>query len=114
MNLNILTYILYLIITAFIIIKVGRICYQNGNIFVMYLIPNDANFCLRINNLLLVGYYLINIGYTVITISGWSRITSIHQMIESIATHSAIIICILAVLHYFNLFWITRFIKNSK
>ncbi len=114
MNLNLITYSIYILITVLIIIKIGLICYKNGNIFVAYLIPDDKEFCLRINNMLLIGYYLINIGYTVITLSGWTTINSNAQMIESLSKHIAIIICILAILHYFNLFWITKFIKNIK
>ncbi|WP_298542991.1 hypothetical protein [uncultured Aquimarina sp.] len=114
MNLNLITYSIYILITVFIIIKVGLICYKNGNIFVAHLVPDDKDFCLRINNMLLIGYYLINIGYTVITLSEWTTIYSISQMVESLSKHTAIIICILAILHYFNLFWITKFIKNIK
>jgi len=114
MNLNLVTYSIYIFITAFVIIQVGFICYKNGNVFVTHLIPNDKEFCLRVNKILLVGYYLINIGYAVITLSEWNTITSIDQMIESTAKNIAIIICILAILHYFNLFWITKFIKTIK
>lgn len=114
MNLNLITYGIYLLITVFIIIKVGLICYRNGNIFVAHLVPDDKDFCLRVNNVLLIGYYLINIGYTVITLSDWTTVISISQMIESLSKNTAIIVCILAVLHYFNLFWITKFIKNIK
>ncbi len=114
MNFNLLTYSIYLLITALIIIKVGFICYKNGNIFVTNLIPNDKEFCTRINKMLLVGYYLINIGYVVISLSDWKKINSFLQMVESISKHTAIIISILALLHYFNLFWITKFIKKIK
>ncbi len=114
MNLNLIAYSIYLLLASLIIIKVGFICYKNGNVFVTHLIPNDKEFCIRINNLLLTGYYLINIGYAVITLSGWSSINSFEQMMESISKQIAIITCILATLHYFNLFWITKFIKNFK
>jgi len=114
MNLNLITYSIYLLITVFIIVKVGWICYQNGNIFVAYLVPNDKEFCLRVNNILLTGYYLINIGYVVLTLSEWTTINSMEQMVESVSKNTAIIVCILAGLHYFNLFWITKFIKKIK
>ena len=114
MNFNLITYSIYILIISLIIIKVGFICYKNGNIFVMHLIPNDKEFCIRINKMLLVGYYLINIGYAIISLSDWKPITSVIELIESIAIHIAIIIGILAVLHYFNLFWLTKFIKKIK
>ncbi|EZH72601.1 hypothetical protein ATO12_20920 [Aquimarina atlantica] len=114
MSLNIIAYSIYIFITAFIIIKVGLICYQNGNIFVTHLIPNDTEFCIRINNILLIGYYLLNIGYAIITLSGWPTLQTITQMVEVIFNRMGIIIYTLAGLHYFNLFWITKFIKNFK
>lgn len=114
MSLNLIAYSIYLLITLVIIIKVGSMCYHNGNIFIANLIPNDTEYGLRINNLLLTGYYLLNIGYAVITLSNWSTISSLTQMLEIISYHTAIIICVLATLHYFNLFWITKFIKNTK
>jgi len=113
-SLNLITYSLYITITVIIIVKVGLICYKNGNIFVLHLIPKDKEFCLRINNLLLTGYYLINIGYAILTLSDWAVINSISQMAESLSGNIGIIVCILAALHYFNLFWITKFIKNIK
>lgn len=112
MSLNLIAYSIYLFINGIIIIKVGSICYHNGNIFVANLILNDVSFCLRINNMLLTGYYLLNIGYMIVTISHWSTIHTITQMAEAISSHTATIICILAILHYFNLFWITKFIKT--
>jgi hypothetical protein len=114
MNLNIIAYSIYVFITGFIIIKVGVICYQNGNIFVAHLIPDNSEFCLQINTILLIGYYLLNIGYAIITLSGWPTLQTFTQMTEVIANRTGIIICTLAGLHYFNLFWITKFIKNFK
>ncbi|TSE11058.1 MULTISPECIES: hypothetical protein [Aquimarina] len=114
MNLNLIAYSIYLLITLIIIIKVGSICHRNGNIFISNLIPDDIEYGIRINNLLLTGYYLLNIGYAVVTLSNWSTILNLPQMLEIISYHTAIIICALASLHYFNLFWITKFIKTSK
>ena len=37
MNLNLIGYAIYLLITIVIIINVGRICYQNGNVYVAQL-----------------------------------------------------------------------------
>ncbi|WP_108866645.1 hypothetical protein [Aquimarina aquimarini] len=114
MNLNIIAYSIYVLVTGFTIIKVGFICYQNGTIFMANIIPDDTDFCLKVNNMLLIGYYLLNIGYAILALSGWSTIYTLTQMTEVISRHIAIIICILAGLHYFNLFWITRFLKNLK
>jgi hypothetical protein len=112
MNLNIIGYSIYLLITTFIIIKVGKICYQNGNIYVAELIPEHEDLCQKTNQILLVGYYLLNIGYCAMTLVSWDKILSINQLIEVIAVKSAIIICTISVLHYFNIFILTKYIQK--
>jgi hypothetical protein len=112
MNLNILGYAIYLLITIFIIVKVGRICYQNGNIYVAQLIPDHIDLCHKINQVLLLGYYLMNIGYCAMTLISWEKIITFNQLIEVIAFKSAIIIGTIAFLHYGNIFVLTKYIQK--
>lgn len=112
MNFNIIGYLIYLIITSFIIIKVGKICYQNGNIFVLQLLPNHSDLCQKVNQILLLAYYLLNIGYCAITLISWNTILSTNQLIETIAVKSATIICTIALLHYINIFLLTKYIQK--
>jgi hypothetical protein len=112
MNLNIIGYTIYLIITSIIIIKVGRICYNNGNIFVSALIPDHEELCHKANQILLVGYYLLNLGYCAMTLISWEKILSFDQLIEVISLKSAIIIGTIAIMHYINIIVITKFIQK--
>ena len=112
MNLNITGYFIYLIITIFIILRVGKICYKNGNIFVAELIPNHADICHKINQVLLMAYYLLNIGYCAMTLISWQKILSSTQLIETIGIKTAIIIFIISVLHYLNIIILTKYIHK--
>ena len=112
MNLNILGYAIYLLITILIIVKVGRICYQNGNIYVAQLIPDHMDLCHKINQVLLLGYYLMNIGYCAMTLISWEKIITFNQLIEVIAFKSAIIIGTIALMHYGNIFVLTKYIQK--
>jgi hypothetical protein len=111
-NLNIIGYFIYLIITIFIIIRVGKSCYKNGNVFVSELIPNHEDLCQRINQMLLLGYYLLNIGYCAMTLISWETIATTNQLIEVIATKTSIIIFIISGLHYINIIIITKYIQK--
>ncbi|WP_410503669.1 hypothetical protein [Flavobacterium sp. HTF] len=111
-NLNIFGYFIYLGITIFIIIRVGKICYQNGNIYVAELIPNHAEICQKINQVLLLAYYLLNMGYCAMTLISWQKILSAAQLIETIGVRTAIIIFIISILHYLNIFILTRYIHK--
>ncbi|RZJ49400.1 MAG: hypothetical protein EOO44_18350 [Flavobacterium sp.] len=112
MNLNITGYFIYLSITILIILKVGKICYRNGNIYVAELIPNHADICQQINQVLLLAYYLLNIGYCAMTLISWEKISSSTQLIEVIGVKTAIIVFIISILHYFNIFILTKYIQK--
>lgn len=112
MNLNIIAYGIYLLITGIIIVKVGRICYDNGNIYVATLIPDHEDLCKKANQILLIGYYLMNLGYCAMTLISWEKIVSSDQLIEVIALKSAIIIGTIAILHYLNIFVLTKYIQK--
>lgn len=112
MNLNIIGYGIYLIITVFIILRVGKICHRNGNIYVAQLIPDHIDLCHKTNNILLLGYYLLNIGYCAMTLISWDVILTFPDLVETIAFKTAIIIGIIAVLHYGNIFILTKYIQK--
>lgn len=112
MNLNLLGYVIYLLTSAIIIIKVGEICYSNGTIFIAQLIPNHKDLCLRINQILLVAYYLFNLGYCAITIIQWDTIINYPQLLETLALKISIILFLIALLHYLNILIITKQIKK--
>ncbi|AWH74345.1 hypothetical protein DCS32_09290 [Dokdonia sp. Dokd-P16] len=103
MSYNIIAYSIYGVLMSIVIIQVGKICYRNGNVFVASLMPDNLKLCTYINKVLLVGYYLVNLGYSVYMISTWNAITSPHDVISNIASHAGQIIMLLAALHYINI-----------
>ncbi len=103
MNYNILSYIIYGIITIYIIYWVGKLFYRNGRIFILQVFRNDAATTDTTNNILLMAYYLFNIGYAVIQFSFWEKVTGISSMISSVSAKTGILVTILAITHYFNL-----------
>lgn len=112
MNYNILTYIVFLSIIIYIILVVGKICYRNGNIYVLNLLQGHEELCTTINKILLAGYYLVNIGYAVTTLAQWQEVTSFTGMIENIAAKTAFIIGVLSLLHYINIIVITKYVQK--
>jgi len=113
MTYNILSYIIYGCITVYIIYYVGRLFHRNGRIFILRLFNGNDSLTDTTNNILLLAYYLFNIGYSVIQFSFWERITDVVNMISSISVKTGILILILALTHYFNIFLI-YFLSNRN
>lgn len=112
MNYNMIGYGIFITLIVLIIVVVGKICYRNGNVFVAELIPDHLELCQQINKILLVGYYLVNIGYGAMTLVDWETITSPLQLVEVIAIKISIIISILSILHYLNIIILTTSIQK--
>lgn len=100
---NIVSYLLFLSISSYITIDVGRRCYQEGKAYLKYLL-HDESICLTINRILLGSYYLLNLGYIAISITAWEKIDNLEQMIRITAVRIGSITLILCVLHYMNIF----------
>lgn len=113
MNYNLISYFIYLPIIAFIMLRVGWLFYKNGEVFLMYLVPNNIQMVKNINNLLLIGYYLVNLGYAVLTISNWKLIESSIEAINTLAFTIGKIMLLLAILHYNNVLWLNYLTKRK-
>ncbi|UKB82482.1 hypothetical protein LF887_15880 [Chryseobacterium sp. MEBOG06] len=100
---NIVSYLLFLSISSYITIDVGRRCYQAGKAYLKYLL-HDENLCLTINRVLLGGYYLLNLGYIAASLSTWTKINTMQEVIGITAVRIGSILLILCALHYVNIF----------
>ena len=103
MNYNVYAYLIYLPIIFFITFRVGWLFYSHGEIYILELFKGDNNITRAVNNMLLTGYYLINLGYATFTLTFWKPIETIHEIISTVSTNTGYIILALAIMHYFNL-----------
>ena len=78
------------------------------------LLPNELHLVQSINKLLLVGYYLLNLGYTAFTLSFWKQIDSFAGMCDVLFKNAGTIIICLALMHYFNLIWILIYSRSHN
>ena len=113
MNYNILSYGLYLPITFYITILVGRELHKAGKYFVCEMIRHDKAFANAVNNSLLIGYYLINLGYVTIMISSWQEITCFTSLLITLCDKIGIILITLGFIHFMNMLVLTLSATDS-
>lgn len=104
LNYNIITYFIYLPITIILTVWVAKALFKNGKVFLQDIFHGNKELADSVNNLLLVGFYLINIGYVVYTLRVVSNITNIQEVIEILSIKVGLIILILGAMHFFNLY----------
>jgi hypothetical protein len=113
MNYNVGAYIIFLTLVIFIIVYVGRYFYTNGRVFIISLFHGNVALADQINKLLLIAYYLFNIGYSFIKVKQWQKISNLEVLFSSLASNVGVLIFILAVTHYFNML-VTYQLSKSK
>ena len=96
----IITYSFYLVITIALTIWVARTLFKNGKVFLVDIFHGNAALADSVNNLLLVGFYLVNIGYAVYTLQITSSISNVQEVIEKLSVKVGLIILILGAMHF--------------
>ena len=104
MNYSILTYALYMPLAIMLTVWVARTLFTNGRIFLVDIFHGNELLADSVNKLLVVGFYLINIGYAVYTLRILGQIDSVRLVIERLSLKIGAIILILGMMHFFNLF----------
>jgi len=104
MNYIIITYSFYLVITIALTMWVARTLFKNGKVFLVDIFHGNKELADSVNNLLLVGFYLVNIGYAVYTLQVTGSIVNTQEVIEKLSVKIGLIILILGAMHFFNLY----------
>jgi hypothetical protein len=101
MNIN-LAYLIYLSVCITVTIVVGWLCYKHGAHYLLHLLKQEK-LVKAINNILLTGYYLVNIGYISWSLSTWPYYDSDRAIINHLYVNIGNILLILGSLHYLNI-----------
>ena len=104
MNQIIITYIIYLIISICLTIWVAKTLFKNGKLFLIDIFHGNRELADSVNNLLLVGFYLVNLGYAVYTLQITTGVTNAQDMLEKLSLKIGLIILILGCMHFLNLY----------
>ena len=113
MNNIILLYGLYVAITIVVTIWVARTLFKNGKIFLIDIFHGNKDLADAVNNLLVVGFYLINIGYAVYTLRVADRVDNARDVIEILSLKLGAIILILGCMHFMNMFIFFRLRRRA-
>jgi hypothetical protein len=113
-SMNTMAYLIYIFLTYIITVHVGFRFYRNGRVFLLSLLNNDALLTGYINKALLVGYYLLNLGYAAVMLRFWSTVRSWPQLVASVCRMTGAILLTLAIIHFFNMLAIFLYSRRQS
>ena len=103
MNYFILTYAVYLVISIALTVWVAKVLFKNGRIFLIDIFHGNKELADSVNKLLVVGFYLINIGYMSLALKEGGTIPDLQVVVEVLSFKIGWIILILGGMHFLNL-----------
>ncbi|EMY79305.1 ankyrin repeat protein [Leptospira weilii serovar Ranarum str. ICFT] len=102
----------YLIISILMTIWVARTLFNYGRIFLVKMFSGEEKLADSVNHLLIVGFYLINIGYISLSLTSSQKPVDLAECIEVLTGKVGIVLLILGAMHFFNLFLFAKFRKK--
>ncbi|MDX1549403.1 MAG: hypothetical protein R3278_02545 [Lysobacter spongiicola] len=102
-----LAYGLYLVISVGMTIWVARALSSNGDVFLIRCFGQDRELAASTNRLLVIGFYLVNLGFISYRLNDWHVDTV--SLIPEIGSRVGISLLVLGFMHFFNMLMIARF-----
>lgn len=108
------SYFVYLLISVNLTIWVAHTLHKRGAIFLVDAFHGNAELAASVNHLLVVGFYLINIGFVALALKTEAVIGNTRAAIELVSDKIGYVMLILGAMHFFNLYVFTRIRHRSN
>jgi hypothetical protein len=102
------SYSVYLAISVTVTVWVARTLHRRGRIFLVDAFQGNTELADSVNHLLVVGFYLINVGFVALALRTTENPTALRQAMELVSDKTGLVLVVLGVMHFFNLYVFTR------
>ncbi len=106
-------YATYAIIAVGLTIWIARTLFKNGAVFLEEVFPDAPKMAEAVNRLLVVGFYLVNLGYASLILKA-GRPGSMAEAIEALAQKLGLLLLSLGAMHFANLYAFHRIRRRAK
>jgi len=107
------SYLVYLLVSIAVTVWVARTLHANGRAFLLDAFHGQESLADSVNHLLVVGFYLINLGWIVMTLRTRQDIVSVRGAVELMSDKIGTVLFVLGIMHFFNLFLFSRFRRRA-
>ena len=92
---------------------VARTLFRNGRVFLVDVFHGDDSMADSVNHLLVVGFYLINLGYVALALKMGYDVNNTRTSIEALSQKVGWVLLVLGLMHFFNLYVFSRIRRRS-
>ncbi|MEU2154877.1 hypothetical protein ABZ532_07615 [Streptomyces sp. NPDC019396] len=108
MDLTVLAYAVYLLISVALTIWVARTLSRNGRIFLADVLKGNDKLADAVNHLLVVGFYLVNLGFVALYLNQDSTVTTARGVFEALSVKLGVVLLVLGVMHLGNVYVLNK------
>jgi hypothetical protein len=97
------TYVAYLGISVALTVWVARTLHKNGRVFLVDSFLGNQALADSVNHLLVVGFYLVNIGFVTLALKYGDKAGDAQSALETLSTKVGLVLVVLGIMHFSNL-----------
>ncbi len=101
-------YLAYAIASIGMTMWVARTLHKNGRVFLVDAFGGNYELADSVNHLLVVGFYLINIGFVSLALKTGAAVPGLREGIEVFSAKFGLVLLVLGAMHFFNLYVFSR------
>lgn len=105
------TYAVYLTLSLLVTVFLGQTLHRHGRLFVIDCLKGDVRAADAVNNLLLVGFYLVNLAFVAIMLKSNLTVDTFEDCLELVSMKLGIVLLTLGGMHFVNLM-VLGFVKS--
>ncbi len=111
---NAIGYLLYIGISIFITIFVSRTLSKNGEIYLIDGFKGNVDLAKSVNHMLVVGFYLLNLGFVLIRLKTNVDIANPSSLIAYLSSTIGFVLLVLGAMHFLNMLVIHKIRASAK
>jgi hypothetical protein len=108
------TYFAYLGISLGLTVWVARTLHKNGRVFLIDSFVGNAELADSVNHLLVIGFYLVNIGFMALALRYGDRANDLQSGVEILSSKVGLVLVVLGVMHFLNLYVFARLRRRAS
>ncbi|AXG79841.1 hypothetical protein [Streptomyces paludis] len=108
MDLTVVAYVIYLLISVALTVWVARTLSSNGRIFLADVLKGDEKLAEAVNHLLVVGFYLVNLGFVTLYLKAADAVTNARGLFEALSVKLGVVLLVLGVMHLGNVYVLNK------
>ena len=107
-------YLVYAGASLALTIWLARTLFKNGEVFLEEVFADNPRMAAAVNRLLVVGFYLLNLGYAFMTLKAGNQVHTSTEGIETLAAKLGSLLLVLGGLHMGNLYLFHRIRRRGQ